>query len=211
MVYPIELRDSVWFDIYMRYTYNIDFDFQHDINRRMSVGFFPGFIVQHGLLSTPFHRFYFADVNGPVVENLPQQRVKIPLGIQLNSFIGNRLVMQIYYRYYWDNFGINGHTVNLETPIKIIPQLTFVPFMRYYKQTGTKYFFPFQTANIGEMFFTSDYDLSGFTSFKYGAGLRFSSIRDNFFKQVSLRYAHYTRSDGLFFNQLSSYFNMIGK
>lgn len=211
VIYPVELRDSVWFNIFRRYTYNIDFDFQHDINRRMSIGFFPGIIIQHGLLSTPFHRFYFADANVAVVENLPQQRVKIPLGIQLNSFIGARLVLQVYYRYYWDNFGIQGHTFNLETPIKVIPQLTFIPFIRYYRQKGTKYFFPYKTANASEAYFTSDYDLSGFTSFKYGAGVRFSSIKDNFFRQISLRYAHYKRSDGLYFNQLSSYFNMAGK
>ncbi len=211
VIYPVELRDSLWFDIYMRYTYNVDFDFQHDINRRMSIGFFPGIIFQHGLLSTPFHRFYFIGANEAVVENLPQQRVKIPLGIQLNSFIGARMVLQFYYRYYWDNYGIHGHTVNLEAPIKIIPQLTFVPFVRFYSQKEAKYFFPFQTANTDEVFFTSDYDLSGFSSLKYGAAVRFASVKANFFRQISLRYAHYKRSNGLYFNQLSSYFNMAGK
>jgi hypothetical protein len=211
VVYPVELRDSVWFDIYMRYTVNIDFDIQHDINRRMSIGFFPGVIFQNGLLSTPFHRFYFAGATGAVVENLPQQRVKVPLGIQLNTFVGARMVLQLYYRYYWDNYGINGHTINLEVPIKIIPQLNFVPFARIYTQKGAKYFFPYKTSNITEAYFTSDYDLSGFTSFKYGAGIRFSSVRETFFRQISLRYAHYSRSDGLYFNQMSSYFNIIGK
>jgi hypothetical protein len=177
----------------------------------MSIGFFPGIIFQHGLLSTPFHRFYFIGANEAVVENLPQQRVKIPLGIQLNSFIGARMVLQFYYRYYWDNYGIHGHTVNLEAPIKIIPQLTFVPFVRFYSQKEAKYFFPFQTANTDEVFFTSDYDLSGFSSLKYGAAVRFASVKANFFRQISLRYAHYKRSNGLYFNQLSSYFNMAGK
>lgn len=211
VVYPVELRDSLWFDIYMRYTYNIDFDFQHDINRRMSIGLFPGIIVQHGLLSTPFHRFYFVGATKAVVENLPQQRIKLPIGIQLNSFIGARIVLQVYYRYYWDNYGIHGHTINLETPIKILPQLTFVPFVRFYSQKEAKYFFPYKTAITGETFFTADYDLSGFTSFKFGTGIRYSSIKNNFFRQISLRYAHYKRSDGLYFNQLSSYFNMAGK
>ena len=211
LVYPVELRDSVWFDIYMRYTYNVDFDFQHDINRRMSIGFFPGIIIQHGLLSTPFHRFFFVVPSPTVVENLPRQRVKIPLGIQLNTFLGARFVLQLYYRYYWDNFGINGHTVNLEIPIKVIPQLTLVPFARFYVQKGSRYFFPYQSVIIGEPFFTSDYDLSGFTSFKFGGEIGFSSVKDGFFKQISLRYAHYIRSDGLYFNQFSSYFNMLGK
>lgn len=210
VVYPVELRDSAWFDIYMRYTFNVDFDLQHDINRRMSIGFFPGLVFQQGLLSTPFHRFYFAGATEAVVENLPRQRVKIPLGIQLNSFVGARLALQIYYRYYWDNFGIRSHTINLETPIKIIPQLTLVPFIRFYNQQGASYFFSNQTAATGEPFFTSDYDLSGFTSFKFGTGVNFSSIDKNFFRQISVRYAHYTRSDGLYFNQLTSYIKMGG-
>jgi hypothetical protein len=177
----------------------------------MSIGFFPGIIIQHGLLSTPFHRFYFVGENKAVVENLPRQRLKIPLGIQLNTFVGSRMVVQLYYRYYWDDYGIQAHTINLETPIKIIPQLTFVPFVRYYNQSGSTFFFPYQSASPTESFFTSDYDLSSFTSVKFGAGLRFRSVRDNFFKRLSIRYARYTRSDGLYFNQLSSYVNMVGE
>jgi len=211
VVYPVELRDSVWFDIYMRYSYNLNFDIQHDINRRMSIGFFPGLIFQQGLLSTPFHRFYFTGASDAVVENLPRQRVKIPLGVQLNTFVGARTVLQLYYRYYWDNFGIHGHTISLETPIKLLPQLTFTPFIRFYSQKGSKYFFPYQSASPVEAFFTSDYDLSGFNSIKLGAGLKLMSIRNVFFKQVSLRYAYYSRSDGLYFNQISSYFGMGSK
>ena len=210
LVYPEELRDSVWFDTYMRYSYNFNFDIQHDINRRMTIGFFPGLIFQHGLLSTPFHRFYFTGAIDAVVENLPRQRVKLPLGIQLNTFVGARTVLQLYYRYYWDNFGINAHTISLEAPVKLLPQLTFTPFIRFYTQQGAKYFFPYQTAGPTEAYFTSDYDLSQFNSIKLGAGIKLRSIRNAFFKQVSLRYAYYSRSDGLYFNQLSSYFAMGG-
>jgi hypothetical protein len=211
LVYPEELRDSVWFDIYMRYSYNLNFDIQHDINRRMSVGIFPGLIYQQGLLSTPFHRFYFVGASDAVVENLPRQRFKFPLGVQLNSFIGARTVLQFYYRYYYDNFEIHAHTINLETPIKLLPQLTFTPFVRFYAQTGSKYFFPYQSAIQIEDFFTSDYDLSKFTSIKLGVGLKLLSIRNSYFKQVNLRYAYYSRSDGLYFNQVSSYIGLGSK
>lgn len=207
LVYPIELADSAWFDIYMRYSYNLELDVQHDINRRMSIGFFPGLIVQTGLLSTPFHRFYFAGADTAVVENLPTSRVKIPLGLRLNSFIGARVVLQLYYRFYWDDFGIKANTVNLEVPIKVTPQFTFTPFIRWYTQTATSYFYPYKTASRGITYYTSDYDLSQFTSFKIGAGIKFLTVKDVFFRQVAVRYAHYSRSDGLSFNQISSYFN----
>ena len=134
LVYPVELRDSAWFDIYKRYSYNLTFDIQHDINKRTSIGFFPGFTVQNGLLSTPFHRFYFEGNTKAVVENLPRQRLKIPLGVQLNAFVGARTIIRLYYRYYWDDFGINAHTFSVETPVKIIPQFVFTLFVRFYTQ-----------------------------------------------------------------------------
>jgi hypothetical protein len=211
LIYPIELRDSAWFDIYMRYSYNLNFDIQHDINRRMRIGFFPGIIIQKGLLSTPFHRFFFAGNARAVVENLPRSRVKIPLGIQLNSFVGARTVVQLYYRFYWDDFDIISHTVNLETPIKIVPQFSITPFIRYYWQSQATYFFPYLRADVDESFFTSDYDLSGFNSFKVGLGAQFLTLRRSFFKQISVRYAHYSRSDGLTSNQISTYFSMATK
>ena len=211
LIYPIELRDSAWFDIHMRYSYNLNFDIQHDINRRMRIGFFPGVIVQKGLLSTPFHRFFFAGNARAVVENLPRSRVKVPLGIQLNSFVGARTVVQLYYRFYWDDFDIIAHTINLETPIKIVSQFSITPFVRYYWQSQSAHFFPYLQANIDEPFFTSDYDLSGFSSIKVGLGAQFLTLRRSFFKQISLRYAHYSRSDGLISNQISTYFSMATK
>ena len=211
VVYPFELRDSVWFDIYRRYSYNFSFDIQHDINRRTSIGFFPGISFQHGLLSTPFHRFYYSGISTAVVENLPRQRIKFPLGIQLNTFIGARTVIQLYYRYYWDDFGIYAHTFNIETPIKLVPQFALIPFFRFYTQGQADYFYPIKEAPAPLDFFTSDYDLSGFSSFKLGLGMKINFIKRSFFKQISLRYAHYSRSDGLYFNQVSSYYNMSAK
>lgn len=211
LIYPIELRDSAWFDIYRRFSYNFTFDIQHDINRRMSIGFFPGLIFQSGLLSTPFHRFYFENATKAVVENLPRNRLKIPLGIQLNAFVGARTIVRLYYRYYWDDFGIDVHTMSLETPVKIMPQLVLTPFIRLYTQGQADYFYPYQTAPSTVAYFTSDYDLSGFSSFKYGVGLRYMSIKGGSYKQIGLRYAHYSRSDGLYFNQITSYLGIPTK
>lgn len=211
LVYPIELRDSAWFDIYRRFSYNLTFDIQHDINRRMSIGFFPGLSFQNGLLSTPYHRFYFEGANKAVVENLPRARFKVPLGIQLNAFVGARTIIRLYYRYYWDDFGINAHTISLETPVKIIPQLVFSPFIRFYTQDQADYFYPYQTAPNTLSYFTSDYDLSRFSSFKYGAGLKFMNIKGGSYNQFGLRFAHYSRSDGLYFNQITSYLGIPTK
>ena len=160
----------------------------------------------------PFIGFILPALTKRLLKNLPRQRVKIPLGPSAKLFYRSSYGTYNFIIVITGiNFGIQGHTVNLETPIKIIPQLTFVPFIRYYKQKSAKYFFPYQTANTGEGYFTSDYDLSGLSSYKFGAAVRFSSVKANFFRQISLRYAHYYRNNGLFFNQVTSYFNMAGK
>jgi len=207
VIYPKELRYKEWFDIYMRYSYNLSFDWQKDINRRMTIGLFPGLVVQHGLLSTPFHRVFFPDSIRAVVENLPRNRIKIPVGVQLNSFLGSRIIAKVYYRIYWDDFDILAHTFSLELPIEVIPQLTIIPFSRVYTQEGSGYFSPYKENDPNSEFYTSDYDLSTFQSYKFGLGVTYSPLPRTSLRKWSVRYARYNRSDGLHFNQITSKFS----
>ena len=212
VVYPKELRDTAWFDIYMRYSYSFLVDFEHDINPRMVFGITPGMAFQNGLLSTPFHRFYFRDSENAVVENLPRNRVKFSLALQLNWFIGKRLVLNPYYRFYTDNFGIIGNSFALEIPIKISPKLSVSPFGRIYSQTASTYFYPFQEALPDTPFYTSDYDLSKFTSYTIGLELDFVpqawlGKSKSQFKEFSFRYSYYRRTDGLYAHIISTYFD----
>ncbi|HEX5172244.1 MAG TPA: DUF3570 domain-containing protein [Cyclobacteriaceae bacterium] len=205
LVYPVELRDTEWFDIYRRNSYNFSFAFSQVLNPKMSLGVYPGVSYQSGLLSTPFHRVYFRD-DTERVENLPQSRLRIPIGIQLNSFIGSRLIVRTYYRFYWDDYGMNAHTINIESAFKINPVLTVIPFIRVYRQSATDYFKPYAHHNPLNEFYTSDYDLSQFESYKPGIGLRYAPFIKKgrmIFKEVELRYAFYKRSDGLTANMIS--------
>jgi hypothetical protein len=205
LIYPEELRYKEWFDIYRRNSYNLSLSLNQVLNRKMTLGFYPGISYQRGLLSTSFHRVYFID-DSKRVENLPQTRLRIPLGIQLNSFIGSRWIVRTYYRFYWDDYGINSHTINIESAIKITPVVTLIPFIRFYHQTASAYFKPYAQHDISQEFYTSDYDLSQFESYKSGLGLRyapFSKKKRFVFKEVELRYAFYKRSDGLSANMIS--------
>ncbi|MFZ1807328.1 MAG: DUF3570 domain-containing protein [Cyclobacteriaceae bacterium] len=205
LVYPVELRTTKWFDNYRRNSYNLAFGLYQTINRRMALGIYPGLTYQSGLLSTPFHRVYFAD-NSKQVEQLPGSRIKIPIGIQLNTFIGSQWVLRTYYRYYWDDFGISGHTLNVETPVKISRVITLTPFVRLYHQNGSDFFKPYAKHAISQEFFTSDYDLSKFNSSATGLGLRYAPYSHkgrNTFKALDLRFTHYERSDGMIANTLT--------
>ena len=200
LIYPEELRYKEWFDEYRRTSYNLDLSLYQVINERMQLAIFPGLVYQKGLLSTPFHRVYFTD-KSLQVERLPRERWKIPLGIQLNSFVGNRAVLRSYYRFYHDNFGVNAHTFQLEAPVKITPRLTLSPLARFYTQTRSKYFRPYMAHELSETYFTSDYDLSSFSSYKAGLGARYFFLQPFLgtysFNEIALRYAFYKRSDGL--------------
>lgn len=184
-------------------------------------------VYQQGMLSTPFHRVFFNDgvnVDGFTerelinstklrsVENLPTSRLKIPIGLRLNYYASDFLVLRGNYRYYWDDFGIVGNTVNIETALKVSPFLSIIPFYRYHTQTASDYFKPFGEHVEGETtYFTSDYDLAGLHSHKYGLGIRYSPVfgigrfklpglRDGSlmtFKGIDLKFAKYDRSDGL--------------
>jgi hypothetical protein len=212
LVYPVELRDTSWFDDYMRYSWNLDFGVERVINRRMKIGFYPGIILQTGLLSTSFHRVYFSGNDSAMVEKLPQQRIKIPLGIRLNSFIGSNLILNTYYRFYTDDFGIVSNTIEIASHYKINPYLAPSFSLRFYHQTASKYFKPYREHVYGDEFYTSDYDLSGFYSFKAGAGLRFTPYSHLFsnwtFDEVELMYNYYRRSDGLDAHTISTFFGI---
>ncbi|MEQ8301850.1 MAG: DUF3570 domain-containing protein [Cyclobacteriaceae bacterium] len=209
LIYPVELRNTEWFDIYRRNSYNLMLGVYQTINKRMALGFYPGISYQSGLLSTPFHRVFFDD-NSKRVENLPPNRVKIPIGLQLNTFVGTRMILRTYYRYYWDDFGISSHTINLEAPVKMTRVVTLTPFLRLYNQSMADFFKPYAEHNISQEFYTSDYDLSHFHSIAAGLGFRYSPYsrkKLTTFKEVELRFMHYDRSDGLTSNTISLFFN----
>jgi hypothetical protein len=58
-------------------------------------------VSQSGYLGLPFHRVYFNDGTNHV-DNLPSLRYNIPIGIRMNHFAGDNLIIRAYYRYYFD-------------------------------------------------------------------------------------------------------------
>jgi len=200
LIYPIELRNTGWFDEYRRYSYNLALSFRQVINEKTVLAIYPGLQYQEGLLSTPFHRVYFMD-NSLKVENLPGKRLKIPVGVQLNNYLGGKCFLKNYYRFYWDDFDIIAHTFRTELAIKLAPGTFLTPMFRFYTQNGTPYFKPYKEHELTADFFTSDYDLSGFRSYEAGLEARLPGAGkpgvNPFVNHATMRYAFYYRSDGL--------------
>ncbi len=210
LYYPQELRRRVSLPTSLRQAYNGSIVFSQILARRAQLSLSAEVIYMRGLLSTPFHRVYFGDRPTLDIERLPNQRLKIPLAVRFNYYLADQFVWRTYYRYYWDDFGIQGHTLELETPIKIAKALTIAPFYRYHTQTGADYFAPYETHISTSEFYSSDYDLAALQSHKYGLGIKyfplyglarsrpfFKSRRIAMLKYVELRGATYRRSTGL--------------
>ncbi len=176
------------------------------INQRLQIMFIADWIYQKGYLGLPFHRVYFTD-NSVHVENLPGTRMKIPLGFRASYFIGDRFILKGFYRYYHDDWGLSAHTIEVETPVKITPFLSVTPFYRFYKQTAVDYFAPYKIHQASDPYYTSNYDLSAFSSNFYGAGFRISPPKGVFgmkhFSMLELRYGHYAKNYGMNANIIS--------
>lgn len=202
LIYPAELRDTSWFPNFRRNSYNLSFAYYQAINTRVQLAIFPELVYQKGLLSTPYHRVYFrGDRFKERVEKLPIERWKFPLAAQLNIFAGARTIIRSYYRWYHDDLGITAHTLQFEVPVKLNPTLSLAPLVRLYTQTAARYFAAFGQHDLTEKYYTSDYDLSHFSSYKAGLTLRYAPQHPMnaryTFNALSLRYAWYRRSDGL--------------
>ncbi|MCB0595959.1 MAG: DUF3570 domain-containing protein [Lewinellaceae bacterium] len=208
LYFPEELRDTVqpFITTDRRFSYHLDLQYQYILNRRTSLALSTGFSFQHGLLSTPFHRVYFTEGELPRIERLPAQRWAWPASLRLHYFAGGGLITRFFYRYYRDGFGVRAHSLELELPLKLSPIFTLTPVYRYHRQRASSFFEPYRINQPGAEFYTSDYDLSTFSSHKIGLGLQLSPIgrwrmlgkrRLGELTSISLRIAHYRRSDGL--------------
>jgi hypothetical protein len=189
-----------------RNSYSAALTLSQVINRNLQLAFIAEPAFQDGLLATRYQRVYFTD--GSVqAENLPGRRFKLPLALRASLFAGDAVVLRPYYRFYTDDWGLQAHTAELETALKLSPFTSLTPFYRFYTQSEADYFAPYQKHAGASPFFTSDYDLSRFTSHFFGAGIRLTPEKGLLglrrLNALELRYGHYRRSNGLRSDQLS--------
>ncbi|WP_080236742.1 DUF3570 domain-containing protein [Spirosoma rigui] len=189
-----------------RNSYNVGLSLSQVINKRLQVLLTVEPAYQEGLLSTPFHRIYFRD-GSETVERLPGSRMKLPIGLRLHYFLGDRVVLRTFYRYYVDDWGMQAHTVNLEMPLKLTSFLSISPFYRYSHQSAVRYFAAYGQHSLTERYFTSDYDISEFTSQFMGSGLRVAPpggvLGIGHWQSAEVRFGHYVRSTGMVANSIT--------
>jgi hypothetical protein len=188
-----------------RNTYSGSLTFSQIVNKNFQFALIAEGVAQNGYLGLPFHRVYFTD-GSEKIENLPSERFKLPLALRLNYFLGDKIIFRSYYRYYTDEWGIKAHTASIEIPYKVSPFLSIAPFYRYYVQTASPYFAPYAEHQLSDTYYTSNYNLSAFTSQYFGINFRITPEKGvfniPFFNMIDLRYGHYSQTTGLQANNI---------
>lgn len=200
VVYPYELRYRDWYETYKRQSYNLRLGVVQILNKRNVLGLFSETTYQKGLLATPFHRVYFE--NGTLaVEQLPQERWKEGLSLRWNHFLGGFVILKNSLGGYVDNFGITAIDIEHETAFKLNAFHVLRPGIRFHTQTAARYFAPYRHHSPADEFYTSDYDLSSFQSYRAGLSWRYAInrhlLKHTDLNALELGYAFYRRSDGL--------------
>ena len=200
LIYPIELRTDHDPSSANRNTYSASLSWSQIVNTRLQLMLEGEFIYQDGYLGLPFHRVYFDD--GSVhVENLPSKRMKVPLGLRANYFMGDNLVFRTWYRMYFDDWGIRSNTGMLEVVYKVTPFLSVTPYYRFYQQSAADHFAAYGEHTASDELYTSNFSYAKFVSHFFGAGFRVAPPEGVFhiqhFSSLELRYGHYQKTTDL--------------
>lgn len=210
-----------------RNTFAFTLSFSQILSKTTQISIFSDPTYQSGWLANPMQRVYFADksnfyignaadiknytnsTNQNVfqladdIERLPDTRYKFPIGVRLNKYLTEKLVLRTFYRYYFDDWGLQSHTLNTELAVKIGQNLTFYPSYRFYNQTGIDYFAAYEKNLSTNNFYTSDFDLSKFQANQLGMGIKYSDVFTSAhlwifgLKELSVDYNFYERNTGL--------------
>ena len=146
-----------------RNSYSVGFGLSQILHKNVQGSLSVDLVKQDGLLSTPFQRVYFSDIAdsfiedfqlADAIEQLPDSRFKVAIGGRLNWYLSESFTVRTFYRYYFDDWGINSHTASIEIPFKLSDKFTLYPSYRFYNQTAADYFYPYETS-LSRVFFFS--------------------------------------------------------
>ena len=120
-----------------------------------------------GYLNAPYKLVTTGGVAAP--ESRPDTRSRKSAVLKYGHYFLSRGAIKMSYRYYWDDWAVDAHTVELTYDQRMGRRFILTPRLRYYRQGAAEFFgYEFTTA---EPFMTSDYRLSSFWSWLAGIGM----------------------------------------
>ena len=143
-----------------------------------------------GYLNDPYKLVTADGVASP--ENRPQSRSRKSAVIKYGHYFLSRGALKTSYRYYWDDWSVDSHTIDLSYDQRIGRRFIVTPRLRYYRQ-GAAEFFGYEFAT-SQPFMTSDYRLSSFWSWLAGIGLTVE-LNDRLSFNIAAAYQNQTGLD----------------
>lgn len=120
-----------------------------------------------GYLNDPYKLVTAGGVAVP--ENRPDARSRKNAVLKYGHYFLSRGAIKMSYRYYWDDWSLDAHTLELTYDQRFGRRVILTPRLRYYRQ-GAAEFFAYEF-NTTQSLMTSDYRLSSFWSWLGGIGI----------------------------------------
>lgn len=134
-----------------------------------------------------------ADPGNPTAElyeSRPEHRVTQAAVIQTRHQFG-RPSIDLMYRYFWDEWGVNSHTADLLVSIPLTRRIELQPHTRWYGQERADFYHPFLLdGDPLPQFASADSRLADFTGMTYGATLLYKVSPTSF---LSISGEHYAQ------------------
>ncbi len=151
--------------------------FTQVINRRMITAFNYSYSMVDGYLTDPFKIVSVTNTDGIaqdyIYENRPDSRVKQSTFMQAKYHFDDYLlntVADVSYRYMWDDWGINSHTIDTRFTIPVGAASYIEPHIRFYQQSAADFFQPYVIEDQAQTGFVSaDYRIGEMTAVTVGA------------------------------------------
>jgi len=183
-------------------TTDIMLGFTQVINRRMITQFNYSYSIVDGYLTDPFKIISLVNTNGItqdyLYENRPEKRSKQSVFAQ-TKYHFEEIILDVSYRYMWDDWEIDSHTVDTRFYIPLENGRYVEPHLRFYQQTAAEFYQPFimQGQALPE-FASADYRIGEMTAYtiglKYGMKLNDGndlSFRIEYYRQDPKSAGHY--------------------
>lgn len=119
----------------------------------VKVGYSSGSL--QGYLSDPYKVVTLVDRVDPnkftyFHEKRPTSRSRSSINIDFNQTREDNDVVNVYYRYYWDNWGISSHTVDARFRHELGNTRYLQPHVRIYRQSAADFFTPYLSEAKGQ-------------------------------------------------------------
>lgn len=149
------------------------------INRRTLMQFNYSYSQSDGYLTEPYKLLSLVDgltgeTSDYVYDSRPDTREKHSVYWKTKHSLNNGNIIDLSYRYLWDDWGITSHTLDARYRIDFGDRFYIEPHVRYYNQTEADFFAHTLTANQVLLEYASaDYRLGAFDGITYGSKFGF--------------------------------------